>query len=267
MQKPGDDPLRGSASVRGVAYWTDDGSDTRIFTYRNQFLYALDPKTGEVIPSFGTGGRVDLALGLDPLAGGWSWNGAPLIVRDVVVIGSAMVDQDFATKMEGAPGVVRAFDVRTGELRWTWSPIPRTGEPGVDTWENESWAYTGAANVWSMMSADDELGYVYLPTTSVTNDMYGGHRLGDNLYSTSVVCLDAATGKRVWHFQTVHHDLFDYDNPAAPILADITRQRTADQGGRAGHEAVVRLRAAIASPASRCGRSKRRPVPASTVPG
>jgi quinoprotein glucose dehydrogenase len=222
VQKPGNDPLRGSASLRGVAYWTD-GKAPRVLTYRNQFLYALDANTGEVIPSFGVAGRVDLSAGLDPRARSWRWNAAPLIARDVVVIGSAMTDQDFATRMEGAPGVVRAFDVRTGALRWTWNPIPQAAsEPGADTWENGSWAYTGAANVWSMMSADDELGYVYLPTTSATSDYYGGHRLGNNLFSTSVVCLDVTTGRRVWHFQTVHHDIFDYDNPAAPILADLT---------------------------------------------
>jgi quinoprotein glucose dehydrogenase len=144
------------------------------------------------------------------------------VIRDVIVMGSAMVNQDSAVRMEGEPGNVRAFDVRTGRLRWTWRVVPRSGEPGVETWENESWAYTGAGNVWSLMSADEELGYVYLPTTSVTNDMYGGHRLGDNLYSSSLVCVDATTGKRVWHYQIVHHDLFDYDNPAAPILVDIT---------------------------------------------
>ena len=177
-----------------------------------------------------------------------------------------MVNQDSASKMEGAPGVVRAFDARNGKLRWTWSPIPRTGEPGVETWENESWAYTGAGNVWSLMSADDELGYVYLPTTSVTNDMYGGHRLGDNLYSSSVVCVDAATGKRVWHFQTVHHDLFDYDNPAAPILADITVN-----GQRI--RAVVQVTKQSFAYVLDCVTGKpvwpieEKPAPASTVPG
>jgi quinoprotein glucose dehydrogenase len=266
VQKPGDDPLRGSASARGVAYWTDNGRNDRIFTYRNQFLYALDPKTGDLIPSFGTGGRIDLSLGLSPLAGGWNWNAAPLVIRDVVVLGSAMVNQDSASKMEGAPGVVRAFDARSGKLRWTWSPIPRAGEAGVETWENESWSYTGAGNVWSLMSADDELGYVYLPTTSVTNDMYGGHRLGDNLYSSSVVCLDAATGKRLWHFQTVHHDLFDYDNPAAPILADITvngqRIRAVVQVTKQSFAYVLdRVTGKPVWPI------EERPAPASTVPG
>ena len=138
-------------------------------------------------------------------------------------MGSAMVDQDSASKIEGDPGDVRAYDVRTGKLRWTFHVVPTADDAAaIKTWVGDSWQYTGAGNVWSLMSADDELGYVYLPTTSVTNDMYGGARLGDNLYSTSIVCVDAATGKRVWHYQTVHHDLFDYDNPAAPILADIT---------------------------------------------
>ena len=266
VQKPGDDPLRGSASVRSVAYWTD-GKEHRVLSYRNQYLYALDANTGDVISSFGTGGRVDLSAGLDPRARSWRWSGAPLIVRDMAVIGSAMTDQDFATKMEGAPGVVRAFDVRTGALRWTWNPIPQAaGEAGADTWENESWAYTGAANVWSSMSADEELGYVYLPTTSATSDYYGGHRLGDNLFSTSVVCLDVTTGKRVWHFQTVHHDIFDYDNPAAPILVDLTVE------GRRIKAVVQVTKQAFAYVFDRVtGKPvwpiQERPVPSATVPG
>jgi quinoprotein glucose dehydrogenase len=265
VQKPGLDPLRGSASLRGLAHWTD-GKAHRIFSYRNQYLYALDARTGEEIASFGSGGRVDLSAGLDPRARGWRWNGAPLIVRDLVIIGSAMTEQDFATRMEGPPGVVRAFDVRTGALRWTWNPIPQAGEPGVETWENDSWMYSGAANVWSLMSADEELGYIYLPTTSATSDYYGGHRLGDNLYSTSVVCLDATTGKRIWHFQTVHHDIFDYDNPAAPILADVTVD------GRRVRAVVQVTKQAFAYVFDRItGKPvwpmQERPVPPSTVPG
>ena len=216
-----DEPILAGQALRGVAFW-GRGADARVLTYRGRFLFALDPKTGEPIPSFGERGRIDLDRDLGPLGGTYRWNGAPLVVRDVVVMGSEMVSQDSAGKMEGEPGDVRAYDVRTGKLRWTFRVIPRPGEVGNETWENDSWSYTGAANVWSLMSADEELGYVYLPTSSATNDMFGGHRLGANLFSSSVVCVDVATGKRVWHFQTVHHDLFDYDNPAAPILADIT---------------------------------------------
>jgi len=196
---------------------------SRIITFRGPNLYALDPKTGEPIPTFGKNGVVDLAADVGPRSTGYRWNSVPLIARDVIVMGSAMVDQDSASKIEGDPGDVRAYDVRTGRLRWTFHVVPRAGDAAaIKTWVGDSWQYTGAGNVWSLMSADDDLGYVYLPTTSVTNDMYGGARLGDNLYSTSIVCVEAATGKRVWHYQTVHHDLFDYDNPAAPILADIT---------------------------------------------
>ncbi len=226
VQKPGADGMLGSAdglrgsANRGVAYW-GDGDDARIITFRNRSLYALDPRTGEPIRSFGVNGVVDLSADVGPRSTGYRWNSVPLIARDVIVMGSAMVDQDSAGKIEGDPGDVRAYDVRTGKLRWTFHVIPKPGDPAIKTWVGDSWQYTGAGNVWALMSADEELGYVYLPTTSVTNDMYGGHRLGDNLYSTSIVCVDAQTGTRVWHYQTVHHDLFDYDNPAAPILVDI----------------------------------------------
>jgi glucose dehydrogenase len=221
VQSPGDDGMRGSAN-RGVAYW-GEGADARIITFRGPHLYALNPKTGEQISTFGQNGVVDLAADVGPRSTGYRWNSVPLIARDVIVMGSAMVDQDSASRIEGDPGDVRAYDVRTGKLRWTFHVVPTADDAAaIKTWVGDSWQYTGAGNVWSLMSADDELGYVYLPTTSVTNDMYGGARLGDNLYSTSIVCIDAATGKRVWYYQTVHHDLFDYDNPAAPILADIT---------------------------------------------
>ena len=264
VQQPGDDGLRGTSN-RGVAYW-GEGAEARLITHRNQRLYALDPKTGEPIATFGHGGAVDLNEGLGPLSKGYLWNSAPLIARDVIVMGSAMVDQDSATKVEGEPGHVRAFDVRTGKLRWTFHVVPQQGDPALKTWKGDSWRFTGAGNVWALMSADDDLGYVYLPTTSMTNDMYGGHRLGDTLYATSVVCVEAATGRRVWHYQTVHHDLFDYDNPAAPILADITVDGTAIK-------AVIQItKQSFAYVLDRVtGKPvwpiEERPVPASTVPG
>ena len=264
IQKVGDDGLRGTSN-RGVAYW-GEGAEARLIAHRNQRLYALNPRTGEPIASFGNGGAVDLNEGLGPLSKGYLWNSAPLVARDVIVMGSAMVDQDSATRVEGEPGNVRAFDVRTGKLRWTFHVVPQEGDPARSTWKGDAWRYTGAGNVWALMSADDELGYVYLPTTSMTNDMYGGQRLGDTLYATSVVCVEAATGKRVWHYQTVHHDLFDYDNPAAPILVDITVDgkpiKAVAQITKQSFTYVLdRVTGKPVWPI------EERPVPASTVPG
>ncbi len=205
---------RGAAN-RGVAYWTD-GDDRRIFSIRPPYLIAIDAASGRPVETFGSDGRVDLTYDTEA---GYRGTSPPLVVRDVVILGSAMADHPFTKEQH--PGDVRAFDVRTGELRWTWSPIPRAGEPGVETWLDDSWTYSGMANVWTMFSADLELGYVYLPTGAPTNDMYGGHRPGNNLYANSLVCVDAETGERVWHFQMVHHDLWDYDNNVAPILMDL----------------------------------------------
>jgi len=257
--------LRGSSANRGVAYWSE-GNEARLLTYTNSFLYALDPKTGEPYQNFGTGGRVDLVEGLGPLARSYRWNSTPLVVRDVVVMGSSMADQDSAAKKSGVPGDVRAYDVRTGKLRWTFKIVPRPGEEGNETWEDDAWAFTGAGNVWSLMSGDDELGYVYLPTTSVTNDMYGGHRPGANLFSDCIVCVDAKTGRKIWHYQTVHHDLFDYDNPAAPVLADITVD------GRRIKALVQVTKQSFAYVLDRTNGKPvwpipERPVPQSTVPG
>ena len=212
----GPDGYRGT-STRGVAYWTD-GRDARILVQRSEYLLALNAKTGKPYKNFGDGGRVNLSAGYGPDMV-YTWSGAPLVIGDVIVMGASPGDT-FARKAATRTDV-RAYDVRTGKLRWQFHVIPQAGEPGVETWENESWKYTGHAPVWSLFSADDELGYVYMPVTSSTNDMYGGHRLGDNLFSQSIVCVDAKTGKRVWHYQLTHHDLWDYDPPTAPILVDI----------------------------------------------
>jgi len=204
------------ASSRGLAYW-ESGNDKHLFSIRPPFLFAIDAATGQPIESFGEAGKIDLSYDAET---GYSGTSPPLVVRDVVILGSAMADHPYTKEQH--PGDVRAYDVRTGELRWTWSPIPKAGEPGVETWLDESWTYSGMANVWTMFSADLDLGLVYLPTGAPTNDMYGGHRPGNNLYANSLVCVDAETGERVWHFQMVHHDLWDYDNNVAPILMDIT---------------------------------------------
>jgi glucose dehydrogenase len=150
----------------------------------------------------------------------YSVTSPPIIVGDVVIVGSSI--QDWPLRKDMPPGDVRGFDVRTGRHLWTFHTVPRDGDAGTETWEHESWRETGAANVWSVMSADEDLGDVYLPVSTPANDYYDGHRHGNNLFAESLVCLDARSGKRVWHVQMVHHGLWDYDLPAAPNLVDIT---------------------------------------------
>ena len=205
--------------TRGLAYWTD-GSDDRLLLVSGEHLVALGTQTGELYPEFGEGGKVNLRQDMGPRLQRYYWNAAPLVCGDVVIVGAGMSDSP--TRQEAAPGYVRGYDVITGQLRWRFNPVPRPGEVGNETWEEGSWEYSGNANVWTLMSADEELGYVYLPVSTPTNDWYGGHRLGDNLFAESLVALECATGERVWHFQMVHHGLWDYDNPAAPNLVDIT---------------------------------------------
>ena len=224
-------------ATRGVAYWADgsgDGTsnDARVLAVLGSRLVSLDAKTGERDPDFGDGGEVDLVQGYDDrVVESFRWRSAPLVVNDVVVIGSAIGDIINATMpalKEMPPGDVRGFDVRTGEQLWIFHTIAREGEPGNETWltglneDRASWEYTGNTNMWASPSADEELGYVYLPLSTPTGDYYGGHRPGDNLFAESLVCLDARTGERIWHFQAVHHGLWDYDFPAAPTLMDIT---------------------------------------------
>jgi quinoprotein glucose dehydrogenase len=263
-QKPLIDGPEGLPSLmisKGVAYW-GSGGEARILHVRQQHLLALNPKTGEPVASFGDGGAVDLST--EDFR--YKWNGVPVVAGDVVVLGSSMLEQDSSVYKDGPPGFVRAFDVRTGKERWSWSPVPREGDPATATWENEAWRYSGAGNVWSTFSVDEELGLVYVPTSGVTNDMYGGHRLGNNLYGSSVVALNANTGERVWHFQTVHHDLFDYDLPAAPVLIDIMvdGRPIAALAQVTKHGFLFVLDRATGAPVWPI---EERPVPKSTVPG
>jgi len=207
---------------RGLAYWTD-GKEERLFLGTGDaFLLGLDARTGKPCSDFGDKGRVDLTKGLHRKVDRkqYAVTSPPLICRDVVIVGSSI--NDVPESKEMPPGDVRGFDPRSGKCLWTFHTVPRKDQPGVETWQDDSWKYTGNTNVWAPMSADDELGYVYLPVSTPTNDWYGGHRKGDNLYADSLVCLEAKTGKRVWHFQIVHHGLWDYDVPAAPTLCDIT---------------------------------------------
>ena len=219
-------PVRAS-SGRGVAYWTDDEKEERIIhVTKGYHLVALDAETGRPIPTFGDAGIVDLYDGLtDGLErptvedGQIGLNSPAIVVGDVIVVGAAL--RATAPAPEFVAGFVRGFDVRTGEQLWIFHTIPQPGEFGNDTWENDSWRYSGNTGVWAPMSADQDLGYVYLPVETPTNDLYGGHRPGDNLFAESLVCLDAKTGERIWHFQFVHHGIWDYDIPTAPTLVDI----------------------------------------------
>jgi quinoprotein glucose dehydrogenase len=213
--------------ARGVAYWTD-GTNARIITVTPGFqLVALDARTGVPVRTFGQDGSVDLfkqldlTISFDPI-GRIGNSSPPVISHDVIVIGPALTQGGTSPNKENVKGDVLAFDVRTGKKLWVFHTIPRKGEPGYETWLNGSADYTGNTGVWGPFSADDELGYVYLNTESPTNDGYGGHRPGANLYSDSIVCLDIKTGKMVWYKQLIHHDIWDYDMPAHPILLNIT---------------------------------------------
>lgn len=217
--------IGGSGSVsfiqRGLAYWTDGTAERVLAGTNDAYVISVDAKTGKPDLAFGTGGKVDLLLALP---GG---NRAdrqvaarrPLIAGDVVVMGSSI--NDSARNKEMPPGYVQAFDIRTGKPLWRFHTIPRAGEIGFDTWEAGSAEYSGNSNVWAGMAYDPELDYVYMPSSTPTNDYYGGHRLGNNLFAESLICVEAKTGRRVWHFQAVHHGLWDYDFPSTPILGDI----------------------------------------------
>ena len=216
-------PRRGPG--RGVAYRRDGSEETVYVISPGYRLIALDAKTGRPRVAFGDGGIVDLKENLDqdidPETTRIGSSSPPIIVGETVVVGSAFPSGGAPPTRTMPAGHVTGYDARTGERRWIFHTIPRPGEYGHETWRDDSWTYTGNVGVWTPMSADPELGYVYLPLEAPTGDYYGGHRPGDNLFSQSLVCLDAETGERVWHFQTVHHGIWDYDLPAPPVLVDI----------------------------------------------
>lgn len=251
-------------SSRGVAYWTD-GTVERIYLASGEYLVAIDAVTGRPDAEFGQAGAVNLAADPDPRVETFVWTSAPLVVRDVVIVGAtAMVPN--RNWMTAPPGYVRAYDVRTGEPRWRFSPIPGADDPAIETWADSSWAYSGNANVWTLMSADEELGHIYLPLKTTTNDWYGGHRLGDNLYGESLAAIDADTGELIWHYQMVHHGLWDYDPPAAPNLLDLV------VNGRAVKAVAQLTKQAVVFAFDReTGEQlwpiEHRPVPPSNVPG
>ncbi len=217
---------------RGVAYWRGAAGiacPRRVFLATlDARLIALDAATGQLCREFGAAGTVNLLEGLAPVADSWAYNvtSPPAVVGDVVIVGSSIAD---TVRRVSPPGDVRGYDARTGALVWTFHTIPREGERGSETWAHESGRQSGGANVWTSMAVDRERGLVFLPVSTATPDFYGGDRPGANLFSDSLVALDAATGRYVWHFQTVHHDLWDYDLAAPPNLVRIVRDgRTID---------------------------------------
>src|SRR5690348_6975219 len=204
---------------RGITYW-EDGREQRIFVVSRHWLYALDARSGARAAGFGDAGRVDLreGLGRDPREVSISATTPGVIYRDLLILGGVMSED-----LPAPPGDIRAFDVRTGKQRWSFHTIPHPGEFGYDTWPKDAWKYSGAANNWAGMSLDEKRGLVFVPTGSASFDFYGASRIGDDLFANSLLALRAATGERVWHFQSVKHDLWDRDFPAPPNLVTVKR--------------------------------------------
>ena len=226
-----DEGPRGAAaprrlSGRGLAY-RDDGANGQIFYVTPGYqLIGLDAATGDRLASFGTGGIVDLKRQmdqeLDPVTGEVGLHATPIVTGNTIIVGAAHLPGGSPETKEKPKGYVRGFNADTGERRWIFHTIPTADEFGNDTWLNESWRYTGNGGVWTQISVDENLGMAYLPVEMATGDYYGGHRHGDNLFTDSIIAVDLDTGERVWHFQTIHHDIWDWDLPAAPVLVDIT---------------------------------------------
>jgi quinoprotein glucose dehydrogenase len=262
-------------SGRGVAYWTDGKGDERVLYVTTGYrLVALNAKTGAMIPSFGTNGIVDLKVGvvkgvnqqIDLETGEIGIHSVPTVVGDVIIVGSAMREGATVPTHNNTKGLVRAFSVRTGKQVWRFNTIPAPGEFGNDTWENGSWAENGNVGVWNQITVDEELGLVYLPVETPSSDYYGGHRPGNNLFAESVVAVDLKTGKRRWHYQLVHHPIWNFDMPAAPILADVMvdgrpRKVVAQMTKQAWVYVLDRVTGEPIWPI------EERPVPQSNVPG
>ena len=226
-----DEGERGAAaprrlSGRGLAYRDNGGTGEIFYVTPGYQLIGLDAATGRRLPNFGTGGIVDLKLTLDqdidPVTGEVGLHAAPIVAGDTIVVGAAHLPGGRPRSMQNVKGHIRGFDARTGDRKWIFHTVPGADEFGNDTWLGDSWRYTGNTGVWGQMTVDAELGIAYFATEMPTNDYYGGHRHGDNLFSDSLVAVDLETGERLWHFQFIHHDVWDWDLPCAPILVDIT---------------------------------------------
>ena len=213
-------------SGRGLSYWTDGKDERILYVTPGYRLVALDAKTGAPVQSFGTRGIVDLKQDddqqIDLVTGEVGLHSAPVVAGNTIIIGAAHLSGGVPRGKSNVKGFVRGFDVRTGKRMWIFHTIPKPGEFGNDTWLDDSWSYTGNTGSWAQMSVDEELGLAYLPIEAPTGDYFGGHRHGNNLFSESLVAVDLKTGQRKWHYQTVHHGIWDHDIPCAPILVNIT---------------------------------------------
>jgi quinoprotein glucose dehydrogenase len=213
-------------SGRGLSYWTDGREERILYVTPGYRLVALNAKTGMAVTTFGKAGIVDLKDDddqvIDPMSSEIGLHSAPIVAKDVVIVGAAHKPGGVPTSKTNVKGYVRGFDVRTGKRLWTFHTIPKPGEPGLETWLNDSWSYTGNTGSWGQMSVDEDLNTIYIGVELPTGDYYGGHRPGNNLFGESLVAADLRTGKVKWYYQYVHHGIWDMDNPCPPILADIT---------------------------------------------
>lgn len=252
----------GGGSFRGVTYW-EDGNDKRILFTGGDNLFAVNAETGKLIPEFGKNGKVSMNVGIrdDPEKISIKPTSPGIVYKDLLIIGNEV------SELYGAqPGYIRAYNIRTGKLEWTFHTVPKPGEPGYDTWPKDAWKYAGGANCWGGLSVDEKRGMVFFGTGSPSYDFYGYDRIGQNLFGNCVVALDAATGKYIWHFQTIHHDLWDYDLPAPPNLVTVEKDGkkidAVAQTSKVGFLYVLNRET---------GESlfpvEERPVPASDVPG
>jgi quinoprotein glucose dehydrogenase len=258
-------PNNGGFLSRSFGYWTDGKAERLLVGTHDAYLISIDTRTGKPDPAFGTNGRADLTGGIRDVQRSTNLSArGPLVAGNVAVVGSSI--SDGIRNKEAPPGYVKAFDVRTGKLLWEFHTVPKPGEFGYDTWLEGSAEYSGNANVWAAMAYDPDLDYLYLSVSTPSSDYYGGQRPGDNLFGESIVCLQAKTGKRVWHFQAVHHGLWDYDFPTNAILGDITvdgrRIKALVQVSKQAFTYVLdRVTGQPVWPI------EERPVPKSTVPG